>query len=174
MNKVYLFIILLVVLLGGLWFVSSRQSEEGLGLQNGQEVAQENNGDFELELENNGNLGEEMDNDSDNSVLEVGIDTSLDIDTSLNVSEVNITAFNFGYSSSEIRVKQGDLVRLRFVNEEGFHDWVLDEFNAATRQMQAGEEQTIEFIADRTGEFEFYCSVGQHRQMGMVGKLIVE
>ena len=172
MNRTYLFIVLLVIVLalGGFWLFSRNQEENGL-TENGQETNMEDNNDFELEMEDSGNVEDQMDSDSD---LEVGIDTSLDLDTSLNVSEVYVEGFNFGYSVDEIRVKQGDLVRLRFVNEGGFHDWVLDEFNASTKQLQDGEEETIEFVADRAGEFEFYCSVGEHRQMGMVGKFIVE
>jgi len=50
----------------------------------------------------------------------------------------------------------------------------MNEFNARTKQIKAGETETIEFIADKVGSFEYYCSVGQHRQMGMVGTLVVE
>ena len=32
----------------------------------------------------------------------------------------------------------------------------------------------VEFTVDKTGTFEYYCSVGQHRANGMVGNLIVE
>jgi uncharacterized cupredoxin-like copper-binding protein len=32
----------------------------------------------------------------------------------------------------------------------------------------------VQFVADKTGTFEFYCSVGNHRQMGMVGTLVVQ
>jgi plastocyanin len=75
----------------------------------------------------------------------------------------------------ELRVKQGDTVRVTFNNEEGFHDFVIDEFTGArTKQMQAGNSETIEFVADKAGSFEYYCSVGKHREMGMFGKFIVE
>jgi nitrite reductase (NO-forming) len=81
---------------------------------------------------------------------------------------------NFGFSETEIRVKKGDTVEIQFTNEAGFHDWVLDEFNAKTKQLKAGESETVTFVADKAGTFEYYCSVGSHRQMGMVGTLIVE
>jgi plastocyanin len=29
-------------------------------------------------------------------------------------------------------------------------------------------------VADKKGTFEYYCSVGQHRALGMKGKLVVE
>ena len=79
-----------------------------------------------------------------------------------------------GKENPELKVKQGDKVRIEFSSESGFHDWVVDEFNAATLQVQTGATTTVEFIADKKGTFEYYCSVGKHRQNGMVGKLIVE
>jgi len=86
----------------------------------------------------------------------------------------NIEGKPFSFTPNEIRVKKGDRVRIVFSNIEGFHDWKIDEFNAATKKINAGETDTVEFIADKAGTFEFYCSVGTHRQMGMKGNLIVE
>lgn len=94
--------------------------------------------------------------------------------TTEEVKEFNVIGTNFEFSVTEIKVNKGDKVRIVFDNEEGFHDWVVDEFNAKTNKIQAGESETIEFIANKTGTFEYYCSVGSHRQMGMVGNLIVE
>jgi plastocyanin len=90
------------------------------------------------------------------------------------VRTFNVSAGNFAFSETVLRVNQGDTVRINFSVADGFHDWVIDEFDARANQMQAGGTQTIEFVADQAGEFEYYCSVGQHRQMGMVGTLIVE
>ena len=90
------------------------------------------------------------------------------------VKSFTIVGTNFKFSTAEIRAKRGDTVRIIFQNGGGQHNWVLDEFNAQTNILQAGEEQTIQFVADKAGQFEYYCSVGQHRQMGMRGLLIVE
>lgn len=81
---------------------------------------------------------------------------------------------NFAFDVKEIKVKKGDTVKVTFENKEGFHDWVVDEFKAKTKQIAAGASETVEFVANKAGTFEYYCSVGQHRKMGMVGKLIVE
>lgn len=81
---------------------------------------------------------------------------------------------------NDIKVKQGDRVIITFVNTEGFHDLVIDEFNARTKQIQAGQSETIDFVADKKGSFKYYCSVGgtdpqtSHRLKGMVGNFIVE
>ncbi len=83
------------------------------------------------------------------------------------------TASDFKYSLSEIMVTKGDVVRIVLQNIDGTHDLRIDEFNVATRMLKVGEEQMVEFVADKTGRFEFYCSIGTHRQMGMKGFLNV-
>ncbi len=80
----------------------------------------------------------------------------------------------FAFSVKEIRVKKGDVVKIVFTNKTGFHDWTIGEFNAKTKQLKAGETEEISFVASKSGTFEYYCSVADHRQQGMVGKLIVE
>ena len=81
---------------------------------------------------------------------------------------------NYEFSLKQMKVKKGDKVRVTFKNAEGFHDFRLDEFTVATSKLQAGGEEVVEFIADKAGTFEYYCSVGKHRAMGMKGNLIVE
>lgn len=107
---------------------------------------------------------------------------------SLEISEENnpptknfiLTGKNFkfmmdGQDSPTIIVKKGDKVRIDFKSIQGVHDWVINEFNAAIGRVREGDGGTsVEFVADKTGTFEYYCSVGSHRAMGMVGKLIVE
>ncbi len=90
------------------------------------------------------------------------------------VKEFVVNGNDFKFDVTEIRVKVGDKVKVTFKNTGGFHDWVLDEFNVKTAQLKDGAEETVEFVAEKAGTFEYYCSVGKHRQMGMVGKLIVE
>lgn len=81
---------------------------------------------------------------------------------------------NFSFAPAEIRVKKGDKVKVVFENAGGFHDFVIDEFKARTKQISDGKTDTVEFTADKAGTFEYYCSVGSHRAMGMKGKLVVE
>ena len=90
------------------------------------------------------------------------------------LKEFKLTAKNYEYSQKEIRVKKDDFVMITLSSIGGSHDFVIDEFNAKTTRVGSGQSATVQFKADKTGMFEFYCSVGNHRQMGMVGKLIVE
>ncbi len=86
----------------------------------------------------------------------------------------NVSGSNFSFSVKEMRVKKGDKVKVVFTNTNGTHDWVIDAFNARTPQIGSGQTATVEFVADKTGTFEYYCSVGSHRALGMKGNLIVE
>jgi plastocyanin len=90
------------------------------------------------------------------------------------VKEFTVTGSNFKFSPATIAVKKGDTVKVTFVNSAGMHDWKIDEFNAVTKVLQSGQQETVQFVADKTGSFEYYCSVGNHRQMGMKGMLTVE
>ncbi len=95
-------------------------------------------------------------------------------DSEESVKEITVTNDGFDFIPREIRVNLGDRIRLTYENGGGFHDWVLDEFDAATSQFSGGQSETIEFEADEAGTFEFYCSVGNHRAQGMWGNFIVE
>lgn len=90
------------------------------------------------------------------------------------VKEFTVDSFSFGYSVEEIRVNEGDTVTINLTNSAGVHDWVVDEFDAATEIIRAGETTSVTFVADAAGTYEFYCSVGNHRAQGMVGTLVVE
>lgn len=90
------------------------------------------------------------------------------------VREFIVTGSPFKFDVKEIKVKQGDKVKITFKNAQGTHDFVIDEFDVRTSVIQAGEEESIEFTADEAGSFEYYCSVANHRAQGMFGTLIVE
>jgi plastocyanin len=91
-----------------------------------------------------------------------------------NVRKFTITGTSYKFSLPEIRVKKGETVEVTFTNEEGFHDWKIDEFNAGTAVIGAGKSETVTFVANKVGTFEYYCSVANHRQNGMKGNLVVE
>lgn len=90
------------------------------------------------------------------------------------VREIEIDAFNFGYSQEEIVLKVGEPVRIVVNNIGGNHDFVVDELNLKTPIITTGESATLEFTPETAGEYFFYCSVGNHRAAGMEGKLTIE
>src|SRR3989338_4206784 len=67
-------------------------------------------------------------------------------DTKFDESEVktfNVTGKPYSFTPAEIRVKEGDMVRIVFTNEQGMHDWVIDEFDAKTVILEQGQSETI-------------------------------
>lgn len=106
----------------------------------------------------------------DTGSTEIDVET-VDLDTA---KTFTITGRPYEYSEKEIKVEQGDIVVINFVNGQGTHDLRIDEFEVGTSVIQTGEKEMFAFVADKKGEFEYYCSVGNHRELGMVGTLIVE
>lgn len=91
-----------------------------------------------------------------------------------NAVTIEVTGRNHEFDMKEIRVDEGDTVTINFSSADGFHDFVIDEFDAATERVNTGETSSVTFVAEKAGTYEYYCSVGNHRAMGMVGTLIVE
>jgi len=93
---------------------------------------------------------------------------------SASAKEFTMTAKQWAFNPSVITVKQGDKVKITIKSLDVTHGFALPDFNVKV-DLTPGVEQTVEFTADKKGEFTFFCSVlcGQgHREMK--GKLIVE
>ena len=100
--------------------------------------------------------------------------TQTSVQTSTQGKVITVSAANFSYDKPEIRVKKGEKLTIRFVNTEGKHDIVFEGLNAQTDVIGEGQTQDIDVPTDTAGTFAYFCSVGNHRNMGMEGKLIVE
>lgn len=87
------------------------------------------------------------------------------------VIEMNGDKYRFNPDS--ITVKKGQSVRITLTSVDMPHNFVVDELEVQGAIVKPGQTGSVEFTAAKTGDFEFYCSVGNHRQMGMVGKLKV-
>ena len=90
------------------------------------------------------------------------------------IKEFNIDAKSWEFDPSEIRVKEGDTVRLKIKSLDVPHGFKLKEFGVDER-LDPRQEVTIEFVANKTCEFGFSCNVpcgAGHKDMK--GVLIVE
>lgn len=105
---------------------------------------------------------------------ENSVDAMTDEEAPADAVVFDLTGKKYEFSVKEIRVKKGDTVTINLESTDGLHDWVVDEFDAKTGRVQTGEKTSVTFVADTAGEFEYYCSVADHRAKGMVGTLIVE
>lgn len=87
---------------------------------------------------------------------------------------ISITAKQFTFDPPEIRVKQGEKVKLVLVSEDVTHGFSLPAFGI-NETLEAGKTVTAEFTADKKGTFPFNCSVfcGSGHG-GMRGTLVVQ
>lgn len=170
MKTSHILIILAIVIIGFIFFFNSSADPDN--------SVQDTDSDTTSE-ESTNNLADEqtsVESTANEDAVQTTEEAASDVDESTESvdKEFTIDAFNYGYSQEEIRVQQGDTVTINLTNSDGFHDWVVDEFDAATEQINASETTSVTFVADEAGTFEYYCSVGNHRQQGMVGNIIVE
>lgn len=87
---------------------------------------------------------------------------------------ITISGSNYAFAPKIITVSKGENITINFKNTGGFHDFVIDEFDVKTEVIGNGKEAKVTFVADKAGTYQYYCSVGNHRAMGMVGTLIVK
>lgn len=151
MKNTYIVLAILIVAIAGVVFWSQSQKAE----------APAQTGDTEINI----NMPVPGAEDVDETIVE---------STPAPVKEFTVTGKNFSFAPAMITVKKGDKVKITFKNTQGFHDFKIDAYGVATVQKQAPFEEVLEFTADKVGSFEYYCSVGEHRAMGMKGTLKVE
>ena len=87
--------------------------------------------------------------------------------------EFTMTAKNWEFNPSAITVNQGDTVRITIKSIDVDHGLAIPDFNVNVK-LKPGDIKTVEFVADKKGEFRFYCNVycgPGHREME--GTLIV-
>ena len=90
-----------------------------------------------------------------------------------NLKTIDLEAGSFYYKPNQITLKKGEKVKIVLHAVSMMHDFNIDELNIKLPVTKNGETGSVEFTADKVGTFEYYCSVGQHRKLGQVGKLTV-
>lgn len=90
------------------------------------------------------------------------------------VKEIKVEAGSFYYKPNTMTVKKGEKVRIVMNAVSMMHDFNIAELNVKMPIVKNGDTGTVEFTPDKVGTFEYYCSVGQHRANGQVGKITVE
>ena len=91
------------------------------------------------------------------------------------VKEIEVVSYSWDWNPKLIEVNQGDLVRLKITVPENDvpHGFGLTEYGLNI-YLPVGKTIIVEFLADKAGEFTFYCSIPCGPGHGvMVGQLIV-
>lgn len=85
---------------------------------------------------------------------------------------VSMATGNYFFDPASIRAEAGQEVTVTFAQNEGVHKFVIDEIGL---DVPINEGASITFTApEEPGTYSFYCSIGNHRALGMEGVLIVK
>ncbi len=105
---------------------------------------------------------------------------------------LNIRAFEWGYEPETVVLRRGEEVRIVLDNGgEILHNLKIDGLEAELIESRStgpltgdenqlfvgaddGQQGTLVFVPQQSGEFTYYCTLERHRQLGMEGTLIVE
>jgi nitrite reductase (NO-forming) len=86
---------------------------------------------------------------------------------------VEVAATEFTFRPLEIEVKAGEVINLRLVNQgAAAHDITVPGLGLWIAA-PVGQAVTGAVRVDRSGTYEFFCSVPGHREAGMVGRIVV-
>lgn len=161
-NNMMLYVALVVVavlIVGGFLFLSGRGSNMATPATN----------TTTDEMTDTNSVGESVVNTDDSMMEDEGEMMEGDI------REVTVDGSEYSYSPSSLTVTEGENIRLTFNNVGNLpHNFVIDELGVATQTVPGGGSDTVEFTASQSGTFDFYCSVGNHRSLGMEGELDVQ
>lgn len=163
----WMFVVLAIVIVafGAYYVMSNKLANTANQTMPGGEV--EENAMEETVMEENFETGEEG-----TMVMEGGeVTVELAAD---GVQEVSVEGGMYYFNPNKITVQKGVPVKVTFTSVEGMHDFVIDGLDVKSSIVTEGKTTTVEFTADEAGDYEFYCSVADHKARGMVGTLVVE
>ena len=90
------------------------------------------------------------------------------------IRTIEVIASRYKFEPSIISVSEGERIRLRLRSADRDHRFAIKPFRVEALIPKTGEPVTVDFVADRTGTFEFtcaeYCGTGHS---GMKGRLLV-
>ena len=89
--------------------------------------------------------------------------------------EITVAGDEYEYSPEELMLTKGEKIKLTFTNRGKLpHNLMIDELGVSTDTIPGGKSTTVEFTVSQTGSFTAYCSVGNHRSLGMEEKVVVK
>lgn len=172
MNKIILIIIvILVVIIGGYFLLSEKE-------QTLEEIETQQSPSLKVPAPGFESVPETvvMPNEKGSELLDESVNSEPVFIPAPIEHKISMNANNFSFSPSSLSVNKGDTVTIA-MSTSGSHTFTINELSVNESLIggfYGSGNKTFSFIANRTGTFEYYCSVGGHRGAGMTGSLIVE
>ena len=80
------------------------------------------------------------------------------------------------FQPNQITAEPGQVVAITLSNPDSIkHDFVVDDIGGESIQVELQPRQEVTFtitMPDEPGEWQFYCSVPGHRELGMEGIIV--
>ncbi|MBI2590402.1 MAG: cupredoxin domain-containing protein [Candidatus Blackburnbacteria bacterium] len=89
-------------------------------------------------------------------------------------NKIEVAAGEYTFSPQTISLKKGVLTEIVLKNTgNGIHNLVIPDLSVETESIGHGEETSVEVTPDKEGEFNFSCSISNHKELGMEGTIKV-
>lgn len=172
-NWVWIVLAIVVVLAGGYYFMSRNKAES---VENGSMAANAPTSSF------NEGSGSEENAETANGTQETPMvsetatpaSESVTAEVQNGVQIASVEGGMYYFKPNKITVKKGKPVKITLTSAGGMHDFVIDELKVKSDIVNSNDSTTVEFTPTKSGEFQFYCNIANHKAMGMVGTLVVE
>lgn len=91
------------------------------------------------------------------------------------VREIMVEGDEYSFSPTTFELVAGETVKITFKNTGKLpHNLTITELGISTKTIGGGQTDSVTVTADKTGMYSFFCSVGNHRQLGMEGSLEIK
>lgn len=160
-------IFLLGLVVGAYAFTQSRKESDSQEVMESEEsIVEDTDADAEADADTADSMEKEA---SDPTSLSP---TDPDADAAMVGYALDMSPFKFG--PNLIEAEPGQKVTVKLSNSQGTHNFIIDELGVQSPTISSGSEETIVINIPANavpGDYEFYCGIGNHRQLGMVGIL---
>lgn len=95
--------------------------------------------------------------------------------SSVPVQKITIEGNEFAFTPSTVTLKKGQPAEITFKNTGKFpHNLAIAGLGVKSNTIMPGQQDIITFTPDKTGSFDFLCTVPGHADKGMKGTLTVQ
>lgn len=173
---VFMSVIAFVVLLGGMWVAQQRgrsltmmkeNTEDGENSTTSENSTDDNLIDESVTEQESADSGSMTDEELEND------DSGTDDNLKEEIEVIEMEGGDYYFDPDVITVKKGKTVKISLTSMDSPFNFVIDEFDVNSETIEAGDTSEITFTPSETGEFEYYSSLENGKELGMVGTLEV-
>jgi nitrite reductase (NO-forming) len=87
--------------------------------------------------------------------------------------QITLLAEDIEWSSDLIEAEAGQMIELTITNTGALdHDFVIEELDLDIL-LVSGQSETVTFVVNEAGTYEYICNIPGHQDAGMVGELVI-